>query len=247
MQKRIRVFAGPNGSGKSTIIPKVVEELGHEKRLGVYVNADDIEKEFRNQGFLQLEPFIVTVEALVLENFFKTSSFAPVARKQPEMWSKFYLSENKLYFNGQVDSYLAADVAEFLRICLVKQEVSFTFETVLSHRSKIDFLKNAKSRGYKIYLYYIATENPEINISRVKLRVTQQGHSVSESKIRERYDRSLNNLRPAALCSDRAYLFDNSSDIAHQVAYVTSGENVEIFEPDNTPEWVVKYLLDNAE
>ncbi len=39
---RLRMFAGPNGSGKSTI-----KDMLPPERLGVYVNADDIEKAIR--------------------------------------------------------------------------------------------------------------------------------------------------------------------------------------------------------
>jgi predicted ABC-type ATPase len=42
--KRMRVFAGPNGSGKTTIIKTLKERI----RFGVYVNADDIEKDLKN-------------------------------------------------------------------------------------------------------------------------------------------------------------------------------------------------------
>lgn len=40
--RRLRIFAGPNGSGKSTII-HIVKDAGID--LGMYVNADDINKE----------------------------------------------------------------------------------------------------------------------------------------------------------------------------------------------------------
>ena len=40
-QKRLRIIAGPNGSGKSSIIGKLRQKI----TLGVYVNADDIEKQ----------------------------------------------------------------------------------------------------------------------------------------------------------------------------------------------------------
>lgn len=41
---RLRVFAGPNGSGKSTI-----KEMLQQEWLGVYINADEIEKSIREQ------------------------------------------------------------------------------------------------------------------------------------------------------------------------------------------------------
>ncbi len=37
-------------------------------------------------------------------------------------------------------------------------------------------LKKANELGYKTYLYFIATESPKINISRVKYRVSRGGH-----------------------------------------------------------------------
>ena len=44
---RLRVFAGPNGSGKSTL-----KEVLPEGLLGVYVNADEIEKFIAAHGYL---------------------------------------------------------------------------------------------------------------------------------------------------------------------------------------------------
>jgi len=47
---RLRIFAGPNGSGKSTFKKMLRQEL-----LGVYINPDEIEKEIRDLGFLDLD------------------------------------------------------------------------------------------------------------------------------------------------------------------------------------------------
>lgn len=46
---RLRMFAGPNGSGKSTIKSVLRPEL-----LGVYINPDEIERDIRRFGFLDL-------------------------------------------------------------------------------------------------------------------------------------------------------------------------------------------------
>jgi predicted ABC-type ATPase len=53
---RLRVFAGPNGSGKSTLKDRLPPEW-----LGVYVNADDIEKTIRATGALCLDEFSISV------------------------------------------------------------------------------------------------------------------------------------------------------------------------------------------
>ncbi len=57
-QKRLRIFAGPNGSGKSTII-NIVKNFDVD--MGVYVNADEIKKEFQSKKFLDIELFGITL------------------------------------------------------------------------------------------------------------------------------------------------------------------------------------------
>ncbi len=52
-----------------------------------------------------------------------------------------------------VNSYLAATVADFLRHQLLAARLSFTFESVMSHRSKLEFLQLAAATGYRTYLY----------------------------------------------------------------------------------------------
>jgi len=51
---RLRIFAGPNGSGKSTLKDVLPADL-----LGVYVNADDIEKNIRLNGRLKLDTYSI--------------------------------------------------------------------------------------------------------------------------------------------------------------------------------------------
>ncbi len=86
-----------------------------------------------------------------------------------------------------MDSYLAADLAEFIRQRILTEGLSFTYETVMSHPGKIHFFQKALSKGYRVYLYYIATVDPDINISRVNLRVAQDGHAVLPDVVRSRY------------------------------------------------------------
>jgi predicted ABC-type ATPase len=65
---RLRMFAGPNGSGKSTIKSVIRPEL-----LGIYINPDDIENEFRLQGLLDLEAFGVSATTKEVFSFFRCS------------------------------------------------------------------------------------------------------------------------------------------------------------------------------
>ena len=110
--------------------------------------------------------------------------------------------------------------------------------------TKEQFIEKAKVEGYRIYLYYFSTEDPEININRVNIRVAQEGHAVPEAIIRRRYVNSLENLKAAVKISDRAFLFDNSGQVARMILEVVKGLDVSVIEPNEPlPNWIDKYLI----
>ncbi len=109
--KRMRVFAGPNGSGKTTLIKNLQAEIP----FGVYVNADDIESLLKESKVLLFNAYQIVATHAQLQDFFKTSKFSPVKRNEPNLWSKLSVVNNVLTIDTSVDSYLAADIAEFIR------------------------------------------------------------------------------------------------------------------------------------
>jgi predicted ABC-type ATPase len=239
--KRMRVFAGPNGSGKTTIFKGILAK--EEIQLGVYVNADEIELQLAQSNVLSFDDYQLEISDSDLKHFFRESRFSPVKRKEENLWQKFFVKDNVLKVNTSIDSYLAADIAEFIRQQLLRKGTSFTYETVMSHESKVQFMQTALNHGFRVYLYFIATEDPEINISRVNLRVAQQGHQVLPKKIKNRYYKSLNLLKAAAAHTNREYIFDNSGHQAHLIAEITKGADVRLNNTMVVPNWVASYLL----
>ncbi len=239
--KRMRVFAGPNGSGKTTIFKELLKE--NEIPLGVYVNADEIEATLQERSKIDFSTYDLMVTGDDLKSFFKNSRFAPVKRKELDLWTRVDVQQNQFTTTAHIDSYLSADLAEFIRQQLLSHNISFTYETVMSYPGKIDFLQEAMNKGYRVYLYFIATEDPDINISRVRLRVSQQGHAVSPEVVRSRYYRSLKNLKAAVQHTSRAYIFDNSEKEAKLVAEITEGTEVRLNNPLIIPNWVAAYLF----
>lgn len=230
---RLRMFAGPNGSGKSTI-----KHLLRAEWLGIYVNADDIEKSLREEGGLDLTDFGLGSSAAEALEYLRQS---PRLAGLPCNWQ---VAGSTLHTNGGVvNSYWAATLVDFIRNELLKKGVSFSFETVMSHASKVTFLKQAQAAGYRTYLYYVATADADINVSRVRLRVTLGGHNVSEDNIRKRYDRSLSLLYAAVMCSHRAYIFDNSGDEPVLLSKVENADTLEIA-VDTMPAWFSTALVD---
>jgi predicted ABC-type ATPase len=76
----------------------------------------------------------------------------------------------------------------------------------------------AKARGFEVRLIYVLLSSPELNIERVKLRVAKGGHHVPATKIRQRRERSLQQLPWFLKNADLAGIFDNSGAKPTQIA-----------------------------
>lgn len=230
---RLRMFAGPNGSGKTT----VKNELGKSSEwFGIYINPDELEKTIRENGFLSLLPLGLSITTEAVRGHFLASKFL-LERRMTEGLTGITVRERGIEFTDLLfNSYHASVLADFLRRKALDEGRSFTFETVMSAPDKVELLQEAQSRGFRTYLYYIATEDPEINIQRVHNRVLDGGHDVPESKIRQRYTRSLKLLAEAIPHTNRAFFFDTSAEQAWYFAEATEGSQLEL-KSDEMPLW----------
>jgi predicted ABC-type ATPase len=108
------------------------------------------------------------------------------------------------------DAYQAARFAAERRAELLRQRRSFVAETVFSHPSKMDLIREAQKRGFRVFLYHLHVRTPELAVKRVETRVLQGGHDVPPHKIAERFPRTLKHVREAVALVDRCYVYDNS-------------------------------------
>ena len=76
----------------------------------------------------------------------------------------------------------------------VKHRESFAFETTLSGLGYLARIREWRSMGYKISLYFLALPSPETAILRVAAHVRQGGHNIPESIIRRRFIAGLRNF-----------------------------------------------------
>jgi len=113
-------------------------------------------------------------------------------------------------WNSQEMVLKAAQFAEKWREKCLEDRKSLIFETVLSAPDKIDFIQRAKQQNFFIRLFFIGTDNPQINASRVAQRVMQGGHDVPIQKIISRYYKSVANCSLLSKIVDRLYVYDNS-------------------------------------
>lgn len=237
---RLRLFAGPNGSGKSTLKPLLSRE-----QLGIYLNPDDIEAGIRREGGLDFSAFGIVTTTEEIRTFLATASILEKGGAQPAAWQPTLNGNRWAVRPDAVNSYLASAAVEFIRGKLLAARISFTLETVMSHESKVELLREARRLGYRTYLYFIATNDPMINVSRVAKRVKGGGHHVPPDRIISRYHRTLGLLLEAIACTNRAYIFDNSSEgVGHTwLAEVTDGRELELKIMD-VPPWFIRSVLD---
>lgn len=238
MAKRLRILAGPNGSGKTSIYNDL-RDLFH---WGVFVNADNIESTLKKNGEIDLSVYgVVGVKYVVFEEAFNQSL---QAQKSKCTLENIRIEDDVLSLlnSNLLDSYFAAFVATFIQTRLLEVGISFSIETVMSHPSKLEFMRMARERGYRVYLYYVSTQSSNINVGRVHQRVAEGGHNVSEDKIHTRYTRSLEQLLDAIKLSDRAYLFDNSGQKYQWIAeYNSIDSHLRVSQNIN---WVNQFVLD---
>ena len=115
---------------------------------------------------------------------------------------------------------------------------SLIFETVLSSEGKVDFIRRAREAGYFIRLFFVSTNHPSINSSRIAKRVMKGGHDVPIPKIISRYQKSIVNCKRCVALADRVYVYDNSVDDteARLLFRMTDGQLFKQY-TDDIPEW----------
>jgi predicted ABC-type ATPase len=113
--------------------------------------------------------------------------------------------------NPELEAFRAGRVMLEWMKDLADQRRDFAFETTLAARTYVPWLKEMKSNGYQVLLYYTWLASAEVAIDRVALRVQSGGHHIPDEDVKRRYARSVRNFlelyRPLA---DHWELFDNT-------------------------------------
>ena len=107
---------------------------------------------------------------------------------------------------------------------MVRDGLSFAFETTCSGKSYIRLLKECRNAGWRISLIYLWVPSPEYSIARVARRVSQGGHHIPDDVIRRRYLSGLSNMRHLYLpLADDAFVYDNRDRALRLIARRTVG------------------------
>lgn len=112
---------------------------------------------------------------------------------------------------------------------LLTQNENFAFETTLSTRSYKNKILEARNRNYNITLLFFWLKNTELAKERVKTRVLEGGHNISEDVIERRYLKGIKNLFEIYLSIvDQALIFDNSEGKHILIAEMSISEELNI-------------------
>jgi predicted ABC-type ATPase len=94
---------------------------------------------------------------------------------------------------------------------LAKARESFAFETTCAGRAHAKFLRECRSKGYRVVLLFLWLPSPQAALTRVARRVSEGGHGVLDDVVIRRYHAGLRNLKRLYLpLADMALIYDNS-------------------------------------
>jgi predicted ABC-type ATPase len=106
----------------------------------------------------------------------------------------------------------------------------FAFETTLAGRTYYRQIHGMKAKGYDIQVFYLWVTNAELALSRIRGRVEVGGHSVPETDVRRRFQRSLTNLfLMYRQLINSLYFFDNSGEVPIMIFQEEEGHR-EVFD-----------------
>ncbi|MGU4703167.1 zeta toxin family protein [Burkholderia cepacia] len=170
----------------------------------------------------------------------------------PDMFSGEYINADDIArsLQDQIPDYRernlkAAQIAEERRLQALQDGRDFAFETVMSTPEKVALMTQAKALGYRVSLFFVTTEDPEINVLRVAGRVAGGGHAVEPDAIRRRYAAAMDLLPAAFEHADQATVLDNSEEPGNlRIVATKADEDVEFPVEDAVLPWVAEKLTD---
>ncbi len=93
------------------------------------------------------------------------------------------------------------------------EENAYIFESTLGGNTITRILMEASKNGTAISIFCCGLESPELHIKRVKERVAKGGHSIPETKIRQRWLDSIENMMQLIMVCKSVSIFDNTTPI----------------------------------
>lgn len=109
-------------------------------------------------------------------------------------------------------------------------------ETVLSSQKFFPVINAAKANGFRTRMVYCALPSVELAVARVELRVSEGGHDVPGTKIRSRWNSSLDNFVRLAAIVDEVVLVNNAGENPVEIGYKNLNGQLELVDAGSVPD-----------
>ncbi len=146
-------------------------------------------------------------KSTLIGNFYKLGMFQNVKYVNADIYAKTLFKDEK---SESERNLKAMEYAVDKMNSNMKTGDSVVYETVLSHPSKLDLIKEYKKHGYQVISVFITPDNPVINLQRINQRVKEGGHDVPPRKVMDRFYRSNKLKYSLKEISDSYYQVDNT-------------------------------------
>jgi predicted ABC-type ATPase len=77
---------------------------------------------------------------------------------------------------------------------LIASGTSFTWETTMSGRTAVAWLRSAKESGYEIKCYFLWVRDVQTTLDRIQQRVAEGGHNIDSDVSRRRFYKTIQNF-----------------------------------------------------
>jgi predicted ABC-type ATPase len=120
---------------------------------------------------------------------------------------------------------------------LQKERESFLYQDVTVDRQ---IIQDARKAGFEVKVIFVATEDPNLNIGRVLLRVAQGGPFAPLGRVADDYAQGMKQLPELKKQADDLMLFDNTNNGrgVRLVAHFREGDLVKLAR--SVPKWAQK-------
>ena len=119
---------------------------------------------------------------------------------------------NKAYQNKYPDTYIIEAAKEALVQFnnAITKGLNICMESTLAGHGTMRRIMRAKNAGFYVVAYYAGLDNVELNLERIRHRVSLGGHYIADDVVRKRYNESRENFIKVMQYFDDIYLVDNS-------------------------------------
>jgi predicted ABC-type ATPase len=134
----------------------------------------------------------------------------------------------------------AEDLARERMKELIFSRKDFIIESNLSRSSDYDWIELMRKNGYQTSLFFLGTNNVEINKIRVRSRVAEGGHDIADPIIEQRYQTGFSYLKSQLLNFSTATLIDVSTDQPKKEVYLINGQVIS--KEQHLTDWVTQSI-----